>query len=148
MEVKNLFDAAVKTDIVARINQLTPQNQPSWGKMNVGQMLAHCQGPLGVALGVEQPKAGFLIRLIGPLFKHLLYNDTPFKQNIATAKSFIVTDERNFTEEKSKLVDMVNRFTQENLTDGNHPIFGKLTPEQWSKSNWKHLDHHLRQFGV
>jgi hypothetical protein len=29
-----------------------------------------------------------------------------------------------------------------------HPVFGKLTKEQWSKATWKHIDHHLKQFGV
>lgn len=29
-----------------------------------------------------------------------------------------------------------------------HPFFGKLTSEQWGKGIYKHLDHHLKQFGV
>lgn len=48
MEVKDLFDPAVKQEILDRINKLTPQSQRQWGKMDVAQMLAHCQMPLGV----------------------------------------------------------------------------------------------------
>lgn len=148
MEVKNLFDAATKAEIINRINSLTPESQPLWGKMNVAQMLRHCQMPMGVALGIHQLKGSFFMRLIGPLFKSLLYNNKPFKRNIATDKSFIIADSRHFAEEQGKLIDMVNRFTQANLTDGEHPFFGKLTKDQWSTGTWKHLDHHLQQFGV
>jgi hypothetical protein len=29
-----------------------------------------------------------------------------------------------------------------------HFIFGAMTMEQWNALQWKHIDHHLRQFGV
>ncbi len=75
MEVKNLFDAAVKQKIITRINTLTPQSHAQWGKMNVAQMLAHCQMPLGVATGKHTLKRNFFLSLIGPLFKKQLFND-------------------------------------------------------------------------
>ena len=76
MEVKNLFDAATKRDIIDRINQLTPQQKALWGKMTVTQMLAHCQMPLGVATGKHKLKRNFLLSLIGPLFKKQLNTNT------------------------------------------------------------------------
>jgi hypothetical protein len=148
MEPKNLLDTTVKTDIIDRINRLTPQSPPLWGKMNVAQMLAHCQAPLGVALGTHQLKGGFLLRLIGPLLKPILCNSKPFKRNIATAPSFVVANKRDFDLEKKQLLDMVYRFSEASIINPDHPIFGKLTAEQWSKGTWKHLDHHLQQFGV
>ena len=59
MEVKNLFDAAVKNDVIGRINKLTPQTQRLWGKMDVSQMLAHVQMPIRIAFGTHQPKRKF-----------------------------------------------------------------------------------------
>ena len=65
MEVKNLFDTTVKQEIIDRINKLTPQSQRQWGKMDVAQMLAHCQMPLGVATGKHKLKgSGFLKELL------------------------------------------------------------------------------------
>jgi Protein of unknown function (DUF1569) len=148
MELKNLFDAATKANIIDRINSLTPQSQAVWGKMNAAQMLAHCQMPLGVALGDHQMKSNFFMRLIGPLFKKQLFNDKPFKRNLPTDKSFIIADERALAEEKKKLIDMVNRFSESSIVDAPHPFFGKLTNQEWSIGTWKHLDHHLQQFGV
>jgi len=82
------------------------------------------------------------------MFKSLIYNDKPFKHNLGTDKSFIMNTEKDFDTEKGKLIEMVNRFTEAGMIDEPHPIFGRMTKEQWSKGTWKHLDHHLQQFGV
>ncbi len=148
MGVKNLFDPAVKQDIIARINKLTPQSQRQWGKMDVAQMLAHCQMPLGVATGDHKLKGSFFIKLVGPLFKKQLFNDKPFKRDLPTDKSFKIADTRDFEKEKQKLVQMISVFSETAMSSEPHPFFGKLTKEEWSKGTWKHLDHHLQQFGV
>ncbi len=148
MEVKNLFDPAVKHDTIDRINKLTPASKALWGKMNVEQILAHLQLPIGIAFGTHQLKGNFILKLIGPLFKSVLYSDKPYKHGLPTDKSFIITDSRNFETERSKLIEILNRFNEGNMTNDKHPVFGKFTKEQWSKATWKHLDHHLQQFGV
>ncbi|MBL7731926.1 MAG: DUF1569 domain-containing protein [Chitinophagaceae bacterium] len=149
MEIKNLFDPAVKQEIVDRIEHLIPQSPRQWGKMNVAQMLAHLQLPMGIALGTHTVKGNWLMRLVLPLFKSKLYDDNPWKKGLPTDKSFIMTgSEKNFEAEKAKLLDMINRFTEANIKSEKHPIFGHLTREQWSKATWKHIDHHLKQFGA
>ncbi len=148
MEVKNLFDPTVKQEIIERINRLTPATQRKWGKMDVAQMLAHTQKPLGVAVGTHKLKGNFLLQLIGPFFKSQLYNEKPFRQNLPTDKSFKIADQRDFAREKQGLIEMISIFSEDTMSGEPHPFFGKLTKEQWSKGTWKHLDHHLRQFGV
>lgn len=148
MEVKNLNEAPVKQEIIDRINKLTPESRAKWGKMTVGQMLAHLQMPMGIALGTKTIPRSFLGRLLGGLFKKQLYNDKPFKRNLPTAPSFKMTTAREFEEEKQKVIEVIRKFNEENLIDIPHPVFGKMTKEQWGLSNWKHLDHHLQQFGV
>jgi hypothetical protein len=148
MEVKNLFDVSVKQDMISRINSLSPESKAQWGKMNVEQMLAHCQMPLGVATGKHILKRNFFFSLIGPLFKKQLFNDQPFKRNLPTDKSFIIADPETFEKEKQKLIDMINSFSEATLSGEPHPFFGKLSAEEWSRGTWKHLDHHLQQFGV
>ncbi len=149
MEVKNLFDPVLKQEVITRINTLNPQSQRQWGKMDVAQMLAHVQVPVGVALGTNTVKGNWLMKLIFPLFKKKLYDETPWKQGLPTDRSFIMTGQsKNFETEKSQFLDMVSRFTENNMLSERHPVFGKLTKENWSKATWKHLDHHLKQFGV
>lgn len=149
MEIKNLFDPAVKQEIINRINQLSPASKAQWGKMNVAQMLAHLQLPIKIAYGTHQPKGSFLLRLIGPLFKSKLWDEQPYKHSLPTDPTFVMTgSEKEFEKEKAALLDLVTRFSEATIVGEKHPIFGKLTKENWSKATWKHIDHHLRQFGV
>lgn len=148
MEIKNLFDPAVKQEIIDRINKLTPQTQHLWGKMNVAQMLAHVQLPISCAFGTHQVKGSFLLKLLGPLFKGILYNDKPYKQGLPTDPTYVVVDSKDFENEKQGLLEKLNRFSGETIVLENHPVWGKMTKEQWSRATWKHLDHHLKQFGV
>jgi len=149
MEVKNLFDPSVKQEIIERINKLTPQTQRQWGKMNVSQMLAHVQMPIRIAFGTHQPKGSFLLRLIGPLFKSKLWDENPYKRSLPTDPTFImINSEKEFESERSALLELIDKFSEESLVSEKHPVFGKLTKDNWSKATWKHLDHHLKQFGV
>jgi len=149
MEVKNLFDPAVKQEILVRINKLTPESKALWGKMNVSQMLAHLQVPIGVADGTQKLKRTLFGRIVGPMVKQTLYNDKPFKRNLPTDPSFVmVNSEKDFETEKQKLLSIVSNFSEATIVNETHTFFGKLTTEQWSKGTWKHLDHHLQQFGV
>jgi hypothetical protein len=149
MEVKNLFDSAVKQDIIIRINKLTPDSKGLWGKMNVSQMLAHVQVPIGVAQGSHKLKRTLFGRIVGPLAKPILYSNKPFKRSLPTDPSFnMLGNEKNFETEKQKLLTMINNFSEESIVNETHTFFGKLTKEQWSIGTWKHMDHHLQQFGV
>jgi len=93
-------------------------------------------------------KRNFFLSLIGPLFKKQLFNEQHFKHSLPTDKSFIITNPQEFEKEKQNLIDMVNSFSESSMSGEAHPFFGKLTKEEWSKGTWKHLDHHLQQFGV
>ena len=150
--MKSLFDFDTHQEVLQRINQLDERKQPLWGKMNVAEMLNHSQRPLRVANGrmtlIETPNP--FMKVVFRLYKSHMYNDTPWKQNLPTVKDFKVVDYDNFHEEKEKLIDCVNEFSKKalNLHWPKHPFFGEFTTDQWGKMQYKHLDHHLRQFGV
>lgn len=148
MIVKNLLEPSVRTEIIDRLHKLSPHAQALWGKMTVAQMLAHCQAQIGVGLGTHAVSRSLAGKLFGHFVKSILYNDKPFKRSLPTDRTFIVKEEKQFEKERASLIEMVSRFRQENLTGKPHPFFGKLTPEQWGKGTWKHLDHHLQQFGA
>jgi len=149
MEVKNLFDPVVKQEIIERINTLTPQSPRQWGKMEVAQMLAHLQQPLEVALGIRTIKGSFIMNLILPLFKKTLWDEKPWKKGLPTDATYITTGKlKEFVAEKAKLLELVSRFEEKDINLEKHPVFGRMNKEQWSKSAWKHIDHHLKQFGA
>lgn len=146
--MKSLFDPAVKKEILDRIEKLNPGMLPLWGKMNAAQMIAHCQRPLLVSFGELNLKRSFLGLLLGGIVKKSLMKDKPMGRNLPTHPKFIVKDDPYFQQEKDTLFALVSRFSPESLTKKTHPLFGKMTEHEWDTLQWKHLDHHLRQFGL
>lgn len=149
--MKSLFNSEAHEEILARINQLSESSERQWGKMEVGQMLHHCQYPLKISLGRHSlNKTSPMLKFMGKFFKKSLYNDKPWRQGLPTAKGLKVVDDKNVNEEKKVLIGLINDFHQkkdEKEWDP-HPVFGKFSPEQWGQMQYKHLDHHLRQFNV
>jgi hypothetical protein len=151
--MKNLFDAAVANQVKARLGKLSPQSERHWGKMTPAQMLAHCTVSMQWAVGEVVPEKGPLpIRLIGRLVKpRVLRNEDPLRKNSPTAKSLIVADDRDLGQERERLSGLIDKFAAGGptaCTKHPHSFFGKMTPEEWAILMYKHLDHHLRQFGV
>lgn len=150
--MKSLFETETQQIILSRIQNLNEASQPYWGKMNVAQMLTHCQKPLEVANGTLQlhTKIGFAKKIMFKLFKSAMYNDKPWQKNLGTVREFRITDSKEFASQKEKLTHVINEFSQlkEKTSWPTHPLFGNFTPEQWGKMQYKHLDHHLTQFGV
>ncbi len=149
--MKSLFNPTVNQEVIDRIVKLTSSTASQWGKMNVGQMLAHCGVGMQSALGDVTLERSLMGYLFGGIAKKRLVNEEPFKKNLPTAKEFVIADKRNCDEEKKNLIALVQRFGQggpNGLTKAQHPFFGDMTPHEWDVLMWKHLDHHLRQFGV
>jgi hypothetical protein len=153
--MERLFNLEQNRLIKERINKLTPHTNPLWGKMNVTQMLAHLQLPMEVAFGQRQFKGGLMGFLFGKMAKKQLVNDKPFKKNSPTMKEFKTAgtnlSEKEFENEKNKVLSYVDRFVTEGpkvIANKKHPFFGDLTIDEWDTLQWKHLDHHLHQFGV
>ncbi len=151
MSSTSLFDRAANQAVLARIRKLRPDSQPQWGKMDVARMLAHCQVALRVAMGETKLKRGLIGVLFGRLALKSLMKPAPFKKNMPTAPEFRITETRGFEAERDELVRLVETFAAKGpagLASGPHPFFGPMTTEQWDTLQWKHLDHHLNQFGV
>lgn len=151
--MKNLFDAAVTAQVQTRLKKLGPQSERQWGKMTAPQMLAHCSISMQWALGEVIPEKGPLpARLLGRLIKPMVFrNEDPIRKNSPTAKSLIVADERDLNSERDHLSGLITKFAAGGsavCTQHPHSFFGKMTPEEWAALMYKHLDHHLRQFGV
>ncbi|MGY3792588.1 DUF1569 domain-containing protein [uncultured Aquimarina sp.] len=147
--MKSLFDEPVKNEIEGRIQKLSTESSPNWGKMDISQMLFHCQFPLKIALKKKHPtvKPNLLAKIF---FKKSLYNDKPWKKNLPTHPKLKVVDSKVFEEEKKVLLNLISEFSEKRTISewDPHPMFGQFTKDQWGKMQYKHLDHHLQQFNV
>lgn len=147
--MKSLFDEQTYYEVKTRIENLQGNTERQWGKMSVSQMLHHCQGPFNIMLEKKDYglKPNWLINLF---FKKSMYNDKLWRKNLPTAKFLKETEERDFTLEKKNLEVLIDElYSKRERAEWNpHPSFGYFTKQQWGQMQYKHLDHHLRQFGV
>jgi Protein of unknown function (DUF1569) len=150
--MKSLFEAETASEIKTRVARLEPSSERQWGKMNAAQAMAHCATAMEWAVGDSFAPRMFVGRILGPLVKSkLLKDDAPMRRNAPTAKSLVVANERDLGKECPRLCALIDRFSAggpQGCTTRAHTFFGSLTPEEWARLMYKHLDHHLRQFGV
>ncbi len=150
--MKNVFDANDVAGILSRIEKLTPETQSLWGKMNVAQMLGHCSVSYEMAYEDIHPKPGSFKRFILKLLvKPGVVNEKPYPKNSPTAPQFKGMGERDFEKEKSRLITYINKTMKlgsAHFEGRESHSFGPITSQEWNNSLYKHLDHHLQQFGV
>jgi len=148
--MKTLLEHAGMQDILSRLDNLHPSATRQWGKMDVAQMMAHCSATMDMASGRLNPPRALIGRLIGWMFKPIYTNDKPFSRNSPTDDRLRVVDARDFARERENLKAKIRTFHQAGEAGCSrhpHPFFGALTPPEWGRGSYKHLDHHLRQFG-
>ena len=151
MTMKSLFNQSDVAELLQRVDKLSPDSRRQWGKMEVAQMLAHCNRALETAMGKHKIDRVFIGRILAPLLRSMVLGPKPFGKNSPTDKSYIFKDQRVFENEKDKMKSFIKNFYEggpTQCTTHPHPFFGKFKPEEWAIFEWKHLDHHLRQFGV
>ena len=152
MAYPSIYLAKTTEDLFGRIDQLNDHSQGIWGKMTVGQMLSHCAVPYEQILGINKEQPPLLMRIILTLFlKRSMVNETPYKQNLPTAPSFIRTEQYDVEKEKERLKSLIKTIQEmgaENLANTPSLSLGKLSATEWNNLLYKHIDHHLTQFGV
>jgi hypothetical protein len=151
--MKNLFDAGLAQELKDRLDRLKPDSPRLWGKMNAAQAVAHCALALDFASGDKNPGPAPLgIRILGRVVKVFVFkDDTPIRRNAPTSPALVICDERDLVRECERLRAAIDRFAAAgpaSCTLHPHFFFGKLTPDQWAILSYKHVDHHLRQFGA
>ena len=150
--MKNLFEPTRAEEVKARLAQLRPDSARQWGKMSPAQALAHCSTAMEWAVGDRLAPRMFLGRILGGMIKpKVVGNDEPMRRNSPTVPTLVVADERDLAKERERLRGLIDRFAAggpAGCTKHPHSFFGRLTPEEWAILMYKHLDHHLRQFGV
>lgn len=152
MTLPNIFTKSVSDEIIARINELTPESQPQWGKMDVARMLAHCNVTYELVFdNIHKAPNGFLKFILKMMIKNKVVNEKPYSKNGATAPQFLITDSRVFETEKARLVEYIEKTRQlgeSHFDNKESHSFGVLTKAEWNNMFYKHLNHHLNQFGV
>jgi Protein of unknown function (DUF1569) len=147
--MKTIWQAAAKEDLFTRLARLNNTTTSRWGKMNCAQMLAHCADGLRMTLGDLpcKPKSGpFRFWL----FKQLIIYWLPLPKGAPTAPELIARPAEGIEQERADVRALLERMANSGQRQDwpEHPAFGQLSAQDWGALVYKHLDHHLRQFGV
>lgn len=148
-----LLDQATANEIRQRVERLTPASEALWGKMDVNQMLCHITDGIKMSTG-ERPVPDDSNILTRTLLKFLVVNVIQMPKNVPTMPEIDQQKQGTKPEEfAADLAEFLSYFDKivslpPDAPRAAHPKFGPMTHAQWGKLGFKHLDHHLRQFGV
>ena len=148
--MQNMFVDGDRVAIETRLALLRPDAARQWGRMSAAQMLAHCAAALEAPLGERRERQCLLGRVMTPFIRSAVFGQAPLRRNTPTDAPCVITDQREFVEEQRRLMEKVRRFCDRGPSAADqqvHSFFGSLTGQEWWRFVYKHLDHHLRQFG-
>jgi hypothetical protein len=148
MEKQSLYDQQVFEETLKRIDNLTPETKPQWGKMDAAQMLAHCAEVIDVSNGKPLKNTPFLVTLLKGPIKKAVVGPKPYPKNSKTHPQYRQTEPKNFEEEKGRLLNSLDKMKELEGKKIYHSLFGVMSQEDKGWAMYKHLDHHLQQFGV
>jgi len=150
--MEDIFKTETIESFKKRIQELDDSSSANWGKMDLYQMLKHCTENDRMLLREKSYKRLFIGRLFGKLaLKANIKDDKPLKKNGATHPELVITGSGDVAQQKQNWIDLLEKYprmAQEAYQDFIHPFFGKMDRNQVSRFAYKHIDHHLRQFGV
>jgi hypothetical protein len=143
----SLIDTTDREALLRRLRLLQPTSQARWGTFTAPKMVCHLADSLRVGLGdltarrVDSFPSRTLLKWL------VVYSPvSPPRGKIQTAPEMLTTEPTTWTEDVATVEKLVERVSTSPCT-ARHPTFGPLTPGGWGRLTWKHLDHHLRQFG-
>ena len=148
---KSLYDKEVYTACINRIEKLTEQTTPIWGKMSSAQMMAHCAAVQEVMNGTPLAGTPFYIHALKSIIRKAVLSRAPYPKNSKTHPQYIQAEQKDFETEKAHLLKTLESalYLQESQSGSTpHPLFGNLTRQEAGWAAYKHLEHHLTQFGV
>jgi Protein of unknown function (DUF1569) len=149
--MSTLADPNVRDECKARIQRLDPEASRKWGHMTARQMVCHLNDSFYVAMGKKyaSPATNVLQRT---LVKWVALRapirwppGVPTRPEIEQGRGG--TPPGDWEHDCAELLGLIDAFA--NLqTFGVHPAFGEMSQRDWMTWGYRHVDHHLRQFGV
>lgn len=150
--MENIYNQKDYEAIILRLNLITPQSEKLWGRMEVNQMLVHLINQLDIALGKKSAKVqgqAILKTMLGRWIALYIVpwrkgkEKTPTEMDVFKTR-VIMTD---FESDKQLLFRRLKEFIDA-PGFAPHPFFGKINNKDWGRLAWKHINHHLWQFGI
>jgi len=149
-----LADAATVHEIQTRLSRLTADTPRVWGKMTAHQMMCHLSDSFHVAMN-ERPAGSVANAFTRGVMKWIALR-APLKwpKDLPTMREVNQqidgTKPIGFDRDFAELRRTIDRFVARprDFEWGVHPLFGRMSEDEWLRWGYLHADHHLRQFGI
>jgi len=153
MALPSIYTTETCEQLFARIDSLSKDTPALWGKMNAGQMLSHCCVAYQQILGENTDKPGKIMKwMLKTFFRTSMVNEVPYKPNLPTGPTFIRVDQEfDIEAEKERLKGYIQKIKEmgpDVMAAKPSLTLDKLNAVEWNNLLYKHIDHHLRQFGA
>ncbi len=149
--MRSILDNDTYQEVISRIEKLTDSTHAQWGKMDVAQMLRHCSEIQEVINGKALENTPFIVKLLKKTIKNAVVNEKPYKRNSATHPQYKISSPQEFQSNKDRFIkslEVFKGYSKEEHDKAQHPLFGPMGVEVKGWAMYKHVDHHLNQFGV
>ncbi len=151
MPLPDAFDPAVTADLLRRLEALHPESQPRWDHRDAAWMVRHCAETYELA-SAPPPRLSLLHRLLNRTYlRWRVVSDRPFREDAPGPSAPVAADPATLNAGRNHLMMLIRAahgMEARHMEGRLHPLHGRLSARQWSALYWKHLDHHLRQYGV
>ncbi len=144
--MKSIWDESTRDEVLTRFGRLRADQRPQWGQMDVPAMIGHVCDAMRAALG-EIAIAERNTIMKNPVVRWLIIYVMPWPKGAPTAPELLQRKETDLTHGIAALQATMTRFA-DCPSPKPHPVFGVMSRKDWGCLTYRHLDHHLRQFGV
>ena len=144
-----LRNEAQRRELVERLGRLRPEARALWGQLDAARMLCHVADSLDAGLGrLAVPlRQGPAVLRHFPMKQLALYV-IPMPKGAHAPTELLAKAPGDFESDRRQVVESMERSSAASEGMGpDHFLFGAMTMAQWNALQWKHIDHHLRQFG-
>ncbi|HET6512036.1 MAG TPA: DUF1569 domain-containing protein [Candidatus Kapabacteria bacterium] len=146
--MKTILDKATREELISRVNKLDANSAAQWGKMDAYQMLTHLTIWDEKVLNNVKNKHALIGKLFGKIaLRKVLRDEKPIDKNVPTSPGYKSNGSGDIEEAKAKWIAQFQRYEHHTTPEYLHDFFGKMSREQVGQLGYKHIDHHLRQFG-
>lgn len=150
--MKSLRNEADRTAMLDRVGRLKGDEKPAWGKMTLDQMLSHLvqAGELPFVESVPARDTFMSRTFIKPLVMYVLPMPKEVKVSAEMDQQQAGRKPQGLAADRETLIELTNKLAELPLDHKclDHPFFGPMSAKEWALIAHKHMDHHLRQFGV
>lgn len=152
--MSNVFDPAVADRLRSRLERLRPDSARKWGRMTPHQAIVHLIDAFRISFGEQE----VTVPPLGPLKYVVRFAaftlPIPMPKGVKTApeldqvKGTGGSAPGDFDEDRAELVRLLERYIASDGDLPEHPVWGRMSKGMAGRYAWRHMDHHLRQFGV